>query len=38
MSRVKGGMTTRRKHKSILKQVKGHRELAVLGSEQLKNL
>ncbi|GIS31101.1 MAG: hypothetical protein Ct9H90mP2_14840 [Dehalococcoidia bacterium] len=25
MSRVKGGMTTRRKHKSILKQVKGHR-------------
>jgi len=25
MSRVKGGMTTKRKHKSILKQVKGHR-------------
>jgi large subunit ribosomal protein L20 len=25
MSRVKGGITTRRKHKSILSQVKGHR-------------
>ena len=25
MSRVKGGITTRRKHKAILSQVKGHR-------------
>ena len=25
MSRVKGGKTTRRRHKSILSQVKGHR-------------
>jgi large subunit ribosomal protein L20 len=28
MSRVKGGMTTRRKHKAILSQVKGHRGAA----------
>ena len=28
MSRVKGGMTTRRKHKSILKQVKGQKSLS----------
>tara|TARA_B110000438_G_scaffold84130_1_gene83748 strand:+ start:730 stop:1077 length:348 start_codon:yes stop_codon:yes gene_type:complete len=28
MSRVKGGMTTKRKHKAILSQVKGHRGAA----------
>jgi|TARA_B110000438_G_scaffold99372_1_gene98326 large subunit ribosomal protein L20 len=28
MSRVKGGVTTRRKHKAILSQVKGHRGAA----------